>query len=96
MTFEELKQEFIDKGFHIDGDSFVSEFEDPHTVINGVHPKKRFEMTYICDGSIRTVGEDSDSDYDEEPIYEFDVLGQNKEPVVTLCIRNFEDFTKLI
>lgn len=96
MTFEELKQEFIDKGFHIDGDSFVNEFEDPNTVINGVHPKRRFEMTYVCEGCIRSVNEDSDSDCDEEPIYQFDVLGQNKEPVVTLCIGSFEDFTKLI
>ena len=96
MTFEELKQEFIDKGFKIEGNSFVSEFEDPHTVINGVHPKRRFEMTYIYEGSISTVTDDSDSDCDEEPIYEFDILGQNKEPAVTICIGSFEDFTKLI
>jgi len=96
MTLEELKQEFKDNGFQIDGDSFVNEFEDPHTVINGVHPRKRFEMTFICEGSIRTVGDDSNSDCDEEPLYQFDVLGQNKEPIVTLCIGSFKDFTELI
>ena len=96
MTLEELKKEFKDQGFQIDGDSFVHEFEDPNTVINGVHPRKRFEMTYICEGSIRTVTEDSDSDCDEEPIYEFDILGQGKTPVFTICIKNFEDFTVLV
>ena len=95
MTFEELKEEFKNNGFQIDGNSFVNEFEDPHTVINGVHPKKRFEMTYICEGSIRDAGESEDSDCGEV-IYQFDVLGKNREPVVTLCIGSFEDFTKLI
>ena len=98
MTFEELKQEFKDKGFKINGDSFVSEFEDPHTVINGVHPKKRFEMVYVCEGSIRDVSDDldSDSDVDEEPLYQFDVLGQGREPVLTICIGNFDDFSHLV
>lgn len=94
MTLEELKQEFKDQGFRIEGDNFIHEFEDPHTVINGVHPKKRFEMTYVCEGSIRTVGEDSDSD--EEPLYEFDILGQGRQPVVTICISNFDDFKNLV
>ena len=44
MTLEELKKEFTDQGFKIEGDSFIQEFDDLHTVINGVHPKKRFEM----------------------------------------------------
>ena len=94
MTLEELKKEFTDQGFRIEGDNFIHEFEDPHTVINGVHPKKRFEMVYVCEGSIRTVSEDSDSD--EEPIYEFDILGQGRKPVVTICISCFEDFTVLV
>ena len=96
MTFEELKKEFKDNGFQIDGNSFVHEFEDPNTIINGVHPKQRFEMTYVCEGSIRTVTDDSDSDVDEEPIYQFDVLGQNREPVVTICFGSFEEFTRLV
>lgn len=95
MIFEELKQEFIDKGFYIKGNSFVSEFEDPNRVINGIHPKKRFEMEYVCEGSIRTVTDDSEDD-DSEPIYQFDVFGRNKEPVMTICISNFEDFTTLV
>ncbi len=96
MTLEELKKEFTAQGFRIEGDNFIHEFEDPHTVINGVHPKKRFEMVYVCEGSIRTVCEDSDSDCDEEPLYEFDILGQGRKPVVTICISNFDDFTKLV
>lgn len=96
MTLEELKKEFTDQGFRIEGDNFIHEFEDPHTVINGVHPKKRFEMTYVCEGSIRTATDDSDSDTDEYPIYEFDVLGQNREPVLTICFSCFEEFTKLV
>ena len=95
MTLEELKKEFEAQGFRIEGDNFIHEFEDPNTVINGVHPKKRFEMAYICEGSIRTVGEDSDSD-DGYPIYEFDVLGPGREPVVTICIGSFEEFTRLV
>lgn len=94
MTLEELKKEFTDQGFRIEGDSFIHEFEDPHTIINGVHPKKRFEMVYVCEGSIRTTGDDSDSD--EELLYEFDILGQGRQPVVTICISNFDDFTKLV
>ena len=94
MTLEELKKEFTDQGFRIEGDNFIHEFEDPHTVINGVHPKKRFEMVYVCEGSIRTVSEDSDSD--EEPLYEFDILGQGRQPVSTICISCFEDFAVLV
>ena len=93
MTFEELKQEFIDKGFRVDGDSFMHEFEDCNTVINGVHPKVKFEMTYIYEGWVKDAG-DSDSD-DGEPIYEFSVLGQNREPVMMICITSFNDFVKL-
>lgn len=98
MTFEELKQQFIDNGFQIDGNSFVSEFEDPNTVINGVHPKKRFEMLYIGEGSIRTVTEDSDSDSDDDSdvIYQFDVLGPGREPAFTVCFSDFVGFTRLV
>lgn len=98
MTFEELKKEFKEQGFRIEGDNFIHEFEDPNTIINGRHPKQRFEMTYICEGSIRTATDDSDSDSDtdEYPIYEFDVLGQNREPVLTLCFGSFEGFKRLV
>ena len=94
MTLEELKKQFKDQGFRIEGNSFIHEFEDPNTIINGVHPKKRFEMEYIGEGTIRDAG-DSDSDSGES-IYQFDVLGQNREPVVTICIEDFEDFTRLV
>ena len=98
MTLEELKKEFEEQGFKIEGDTFIHEIEDPHTIINGVHPKKRLEMVYVCEGSIRTVTDDSDSDSDtdEEPLYQFDVIGQNKEPVLTICITCFDDFTRLV
>ena len=96
MTFEELKKEFKEQGFRIEGDNFIHEFEDPNTIINGRHPKQRFEMTYICEGSIRTATDDSDSDTDEYPIYEFDVLGQNSELVLTLCFGSFEEFKRLV
>ena len=92
MTFEELKKEFIEQGFQVDGDSFVHEFEDPNTTINGVHPKKRFEMVYIYEGCML----DSDDSDEGEPLYEFAVLGQNREPAFMICIGNFEDFTKLV
>ena len=68
MTLEELKKEFKTQGFRIDGNLFVHEFEDLNTIINGIHPKKRFEMEYICEGSIRSVTDDSDSDDNFEPI----------------------------
>lgn len=96
MTLEELKKEFKTRGFRIDGNSFVHEFEDPNTIINGVHPKKRFEMEYVCEGSIRTVTDDSNSDDNSEPIYQFDVLGKGKQLAFTICISSFEDFTKLV
>ena len=97
MTLEELKKEFKTQGFRIDGNSFVHEFEDPNTIINGIHPKKRFEMEYVCEGSIRSVTDDSDSDGDDsEPIYQFDVLGNGRQPAFTICISSFEDFTTLV
>ena len=97
MTLEELKKEFTTRGFKIDGNSFIHEFEDSNTIINGIHPKKRFEMEYVCEGSIRTVNDDSDSDSDDsKPIYQFDVLGNGRQPAVTICISSFEDFTKLV
>ena len=96
MTLEELKKEFTTQGFRIDGNSFVYEFEDPNTIINGIHPKKRFEMEYVCEGSIRTVTDDSNSDDNSEPIYQFDVLGKGRQLVFTICISSFEDFTKLV
>ena len=96
MTLEELKKEFTTQGFRIDGNSFVHEFEDPNTIINGVHPKKRFEMEYVCEGSIRTVTDDSNSDDNSEPIYQFDVLGKGKQLAFTICISSFEDFTRLV
>ena len=96
MTLEELKKEFTTRGFRIEGNSFIHEFEDSNTIINGIHPKKRFEMEYVCEGSIRTVTDDSEADDDSEPIYQFDVLGNRRQPVVTICISSFEDFTKLV
>lgn len=92
MTLEELKKEFEEQGFKIDGDNFIHEFEDRNTVINGKHPRKKFEMTFICEGSIRDAG---DSD-EGEPLYEFDVLGPGREPVVTICFRSFDEFTTLV
>ena len=96
MTLEELKKEFTTRGFRIEGNSFIHEFEDSNTIINGIHPKKRFEMEYVCEGSIRTVTDDSEADDDSEPIYQFDVLGNRRQPVVTICISSFEDFTTLV
>ena len=97
MRFEELKKEFTTRGFRIEGNSFIHEFEDPNTIINGIHPKKRFEMEYVYEGSIRTVTDDSDSDSDDsEPIYQFDVLGNGRQSAVTICISSFEDFTRLV
>ena len=97
MTLEELKKEFTTRGFRIEGNSFIHEFEDPNTIINGIHPKKRFEMEYVYEGSIRTVTDDSDSDSDDsETIYQFDVLGNGRQSAVTICISSFEDFTRLV
>lgn len=96
MTLEELKKEFTTRGFKIEGNLFTHDFEDPNTIINGIHPKKRFEMEYVCEGSIRTVTDDSEGDDDSEPIYQFDVLGNGRQPAVTICISSFEDFTKLV
>ena len=93
MTFEELKQEFIDQGFQVEGDSFIHIFEDPHTIINGVHPKKRFEMTYVGEGWIK---DDGDSDQEETPLFQFDVLGSGKKVAFSICIADFDDFKYLV
>jgi hypothetical protein len=94
MTFEELKQEFIDNGFQVDGDIFVNVFEDPNTVINGVHPQKKLEMVYIGDGYVMDAG-DSDSE-SGDILYQFNILNQKKECVLTIGISNFEDFKVLV
>lgn len=99
MTFEELKQEFIDHNFQVNGDSFLFEQVEYSTInINGqVHRqphKKVLEMTYIGEGSICDSGDSDDSDM--EILYQFDILDENKEPIVTICIRDFEDFTKIL
>lgn len=99
MTFEELKQEFIDNGFQIDGDTFFQERVEYSTItINGqVHQQphtSRFEMKYVGLGSISNVG-DSDSDVEEIPFYEFDVMN-GRDLLFTLCIESFDDFVKLV
>ena len=96
MTLEELKKEFKKQGFRIDGNSFVHVFEDPNTILNGIHPKKRFEMEYVCEGSIRTVTDDSNMYDNSEPIYQFDVLGKGRQLAFTMCISSFEVFTRLV
>ena len=53
-------------------------------------------MEYVCEGSIRSVTDDLEGDDDSEPIYQFDVLGNGRQPVVTICISSFEDFTTLV
>lgn len=97
MSFEELKEEFKNNGFQIDGDSFVFEKVEYNTInVNGQvykQPHKtRFELKYICEGCIKDVTDESDCN--ETPIYEFDIMDGN-EPVLTVCIENLEDLQLL-
>lgn len=95
-TFETLKKEFTDNGFTIEDDMFTFERVSYNTMnINGrtfKQPQKSiFKMKYISEGSL------SDPDSSESsPIYQFDVLNNNDEPVVTVCISKFEDLNALL
>lgn len=97
MTRQEIEKEFKDNGFQIDGDSFVMEkvIADNHYIVNGVPQRRRIrmELRYVGEGLIKDVG---DSDSNETVIHQFDVIGENNEPEVTLCVENFEDFVKFV
>lgn len=97
MTRQEIEKEFKDNGFKIDGDSFVMEkvIADNHYIVNGVPQRRRIrmELRYVGEGLIKDVG---DSDSNETVIHQFDVIGENNEPEVTLCVENFEDFVKFV
>ena len=97
MTRQEIEKEFKDNGFQIDGDSFIMEkvIADNHYIVNGVPQRRRIrmELRYVGEGLIKDVG---DSDSNETVIHQFDVIGENNEPEVTLCVENFEDFVKFV
>lgn len=99
MTRQEIEKEFKDNGFQIDGDSFVMEkvITDNHYIVNGVPQRRRIrmELRYAGEGLIKDVG-DSDSDLNETVMHQFDVIGENNEPGVTLCVENFDDFVKFV
>ena len=99
MTRQELEKEFKDNGFQINGDQFVMEkvVADNHYIVNGIPQRRkiRMELQYIGEGSIRDVG-DSDSDLNETVFHELDIIGENNEPVETLCVESFEDFVKFV
>lgn len=95
-AFETLKEEFINNGFIIEDDMFIFEKVSYNTVsVNGrayKQPQKSiFKMKYISEGSMT----DLDSS-ESSPIYQFDVLNNNDEPVVTVCISTFEDLSALL
>lgn len=96
MTFEELKQQFIDNGFQVNGNSFVLDRVSYSTmIINGVPHQQpqhhKFEMEYVFEGSIGNPG-----DSDTEPLYQFDILDENRNSVFTILIEDFDSFTKLV
>lgn len=100
MSFEELKKQFEDKGFKIDGDTFSLERVNGYsTVVNNGQVRKipnvsKFEMKYIGDGYI--VNDDGDSDEESEQLYSFDIYGNNGELSATICIRDYDDFTVFV
>ena len=91
-AFEALKEEFKKNGFTIDGEMFVKEQISYSSMsINGrifQQPK----MKYISDGTIA----DEDDSSDVTPLFQFDVLDENEEVIVTLCITCFDDLDALM
>ena len=76
MSFEELKQQFIDNGFQVNGNSFIlNQVSYSTMIINGVPHQQsqhhKFEMEYVFEGSICDVG-----DSEAEPLYQFDVVSK--------------------
>lgn len=96
-AFEALKEEFKNNGFTIDGEMFVKEQISYSSMsINGrifQQPRKNiFKMKYISDGTIA----DEDDSSDVTPLFQFDVLDENEEVIVTLCITCYDDFNALM
>lgn len=96
-TFETLKEEFIKRGFKVDGDTFIHETVTYNTMnINGrviQQPQRNiFKLAYIGEGTIA----DAETHENSYPIWEFDVIGEGDEPVVTICINEFDDIDKLL
>lgn len=96
MSFEELKQQFIDNGFQVNGNSFIlNQVSYSTMIINGVPHQQsqhhKFEMEYVFEGSICDVG-----DSEAEPLYQFDVLDDNGNKVIGILIDDFDSFTKLV
>lgn len=96
MTFEEIRQQFIDNGFQVNGNTFVHERVEYSTInINGqIHQQPhrvRFVMNYAGDGCVYD-NEESDG----YVIHQFDILGNNNEIAFSIGIENFDDFTKIV
>lgn len=96
MTFEELKKEFIDNGFQVNGNLFTLDQVSYSTmIINGVPHQQpqyhKFEMEYVFEGSIGDVGSS-----ETKPLYQFDILDDNKNKVMGILIDDFDSFTKLV
>ena len=49
-------------------------------------------MKYISDGTIA----DEDDSSDVTPLFQFDVLDENEEVIVTLCITCYDDLNALM
>lgn len=96
MSFEELKQQFIDNGFQVNGNSFIlNQVSYSTMIINGVPHQQpqhhKFKMEYVFEGSICDAG-----DSETEPLYQFDVLDDNGNKVLGILIDDFDSFTKLV
>ena len=96
MSFEELKQQFIDNRFQVNGNLFILDQVNYSTmIINGVPHQQpqhhKFEMEYVSEGSICNVG-----DSETEPLYQFDILDDNGNKVLGILIEDFDSFMKLV
>lgn len=96
MTFEELKKEFTDNGFEINDNSFVKDVVSYSTInINGqIMQQPHHSMTeleFVFEGTIKDEGKDNES-----PLFEFDLLDEEKNPVTTICIEKYDDLKTFI
>lgn len=96
MTFEELKSQFEEHGYRIEGNDFILEKVDYSTVmINGMiqrQPHKSvFKMRYVSECGMNSM----DSD-DSETLFQFDVLDADDETVVSICVHEFKDIEFLL
>lgn len=96
-TYNKISENLEQLGFTRENDLFVFDnITYNNMIINGQQFKQPqhnyIYLRYIGEGCIIN-GDDEESDSDENstPLFQFDLLDENKEPTTTICARDIND-----